>query len=272
MEPVIFIGYDSREREAFEVCAWTIAKYASCSPRIEGVYMDQCQDFGIYSREYTMRNGVRYDKTDGLPFSTEFSFTRFLTPFLASYYEFNDAPWVLFVDCDFMFLDDVAKLFLNADPQYALMVCKHQYEPTETIKMDGQIQSSYNRKNWSSLMLWNMRHRANEALTVDDINAKPGSWLHSFSWLKDKHIGEIPIQWNWLEGVYNTRDHDYPKAVHFTRGGPWFRNYMNVEYGYRWFQERDAMNNFLALIEQNGLDKDTSDESEDDNDGQKSAS
>ena len=32
-----------------------------------------------------------------------------------------------------------------------------------------------------------------------------------------------------------------PKAVHFTRGGPWFERWQNVDYGELWCAERDEM-------------------------------
>lgn len=246
-EPVVFIGYDEREEDAFKVCSWTIQKYASSSPLLIGVYAEECRNLGLYSRDYTIKSGVKYDKVDGKPFSTDFSFTRFLVPFLASTYEI-DAQWAVFVDCDFMFMDDITKVFLDADPRYAIMVCKHDYYPEEAIKMDGQIQQAYPKKNWSSFMLWNLNHPAHKKLTVNDVNERPGSWLHQFKWLKEEHIGEIPIAWNWLEGTYNIEEHGYPKAVHYTRGGPWFKNYQDVDYAERWESERMGMEAFNFLM------------------------
>ena len=55
-----------------------------------------------------------------------------------------------------LFLDDPAKLFALADDQFAVMVVKHDHQPTETTKMDGQLQTVYARKNWSSVILWNL--------------------------------------------------------------------------------------------------------------------
>jgi hypothetical protein len=86
--------------------------------------------------------------------------------------------------------------------------------------MDGQIQQQYNRKNWSSFMLWNCSHAANLKLTVDDANVKPGSWLHGMRWLEEEEIGNISEEWNWLDDW--SPEHIDPKNVHFTTGGPWF--------------------------------------------------
>jgi len=32
-----------------------------------------------------------------------------------------------------------------------------------------------------------------------------------------------------------------PNVVHFTRGGPWFAEWQNVDYGDLWLKERDAL-------------------------------
>jgi hypothetical protein len=80
------------------------------------------------------------------------------------------------------------------------MVVKHDHQPTEHWKMDGQFQTRYHRKNWSSVCLFNCDHPANKALTVDLVNSAPGRDLHAFSWLADDLIGELPPEWNWLVG------------------------------------------------------------------------
>ena len=91
--------------------------------------------------------------------------------------------------------------------------------------MDGKAQEPYKRKNWSSLMMFNCEHHYNEKLTIDEINTKPGRWLHTFQWLPDKEadIGTIPEEWNWLDG-HSPEDLE-AKNVHFTTGGPWFKNW-----------------------------------------------
>lgn len=58
----------------------------------------------------------------------------------------------LFCDLDFMFRDDIKKLFALADDRYAVMCVQHDYQPPEETKMDGRTQTKYARKNWSSLM------------------------------------------------------------------------------------------------------------------------
>jgi hypothetical protein len=89
--------------------------------------------------------------------------------------------------------------------------------------MGGMIQTAYERKNWSSVMLFNCDHPANRRLTIEDVNGRPGRDLHAFYWLHDSEIGELPPTWNWLVNV--TPKPVAPKLAHFTNGGPWIPNW-----------------------------------------------
>jgi hypothetical protein len=53
-------------------------------------------------------------------------------------------------------------------------------------------------------------------------------------WAADEEIGEIPVSWNWLEGWNDKPAAGTPNAVHFTNGGPWFKNWQDVDYGDEW--------------------------------------
>ena len=145
--------------------------------------------------------------------ATEFSIARFLVPLVAK------SQWALFCDGDFMFRADIQELLAQANPRYAVQVVKHEHHPAEALKMDQQVQTSYPRKNWSSLMLFNMSHAANRIrLTRELVDTEKGINLHQFCWLKDHEIGEIDESWNWIEG-HSPNEID-PKAVHFSRGTP----------------------------------------------------
>ena len=56
------------------------------------------------------------------------------------------------------------------------------------------------------------------------VNSKTGKFLHRFGWLKNKEIGSLPIEWNWLVGWYKEKKGDKINALHFTEGGPWFKS------------------------------------------------
>lgn len=237
-EPLrIFIGWDQREDDAYRICLSSIVRRASQAVHITPIKLSWVQKLGIYTRGWTLdEQGNRIDTGDRRPFSTDFAFTRFLVPHLSGY-----RGTALFCDCDFLFQADVAELFALQDDRYAVQVVKHDHRPTETVKMDGQVQQVYPRKNWSSLILWNNAHRSHMALTPQMVSEKPGSFLHGFGWLKDEEIGELPVEWNWLEGWSSPAIK--PKAVHHTRGGPWMPSWQDVAYAKEWQNERSVIQN-----------------------------
>ena len=178
------------------------------------------------------------DVKDGKPFSTEFSYSRFLVPEIAR--SNNLSGWVLWCDNDFLFLDDVANLFALADPQYAVMVVKHDWQGKDGMKMDGMAQQGYYRKLWSSLILWNMDHPSNVELTPHEVNNASGAWLHGFSWLNDHEIGALPPQWNWIPGVSKDTG-TKPAAVHFSLGMPYLDDHKDDPYAAEWNLEYSHM-------------------------------
>jgi len=229
----VYIGYDSREDEAHRVCSFSLRHHSTVPLHVVPLRQPALRALGLYTRS-SKRNGEGklIDVLDGKPFSTEFSFTRFLVPSVAGF-----QGRALFVDCDFLFRADVAELDALCVGDRAVWCVKHRHEPIETVKMDGRPQEHYRRKNWSSFVLWDCAHPANAIITPRLVNTRAGSWLHAFSWLPDELIGDIPEAWNWLEG-YSPKEID-PKAVHFTRGGPWFEKYAGVAYADEWRKERE---------------------------------
>lgn len=178
--------------------------------------------------------------------ATEFAVSRFCVPFLAK------SGWALFVDSDIVCQADILELFqLAADPdsqKHAIMVVKHQQAKGPAIKMDGQLQTFYARKNWSSVVLWNCDHPAHKALTRAALNEWPGRDLHAFKWLKDEDIGELAPRWNQLVGVETTvrfggREfpQEFPSSLpgilHFTLGGPWLPDWKGGPLDDVWLRE-----------------------------------
>lgn len=215
----VFIGYDSRETVAYGVLAHSINTRASQPVAIAPVMLGQLE--GVFRRE---RNPLQ---------STEFSFSRFLVPYLCGY-----QGWAVFMDCDMLMMDDVANLWKLCDERYAVQVVEHQHVPKEEVKFLGAVQTKYQKKNWSSVMLMNCARCT--ALTPDYVNRASGLELHQFKWLaNDELIGALPAGWNHLVG------YDPPRpgvsVAHFTIGGPWFAEYAECEYAGEWFAERDAM-------------------------------
>lgn len=240
----IFIGYDEREHEAYEVCVHSILRRASCEVKIKQLVLKDLEAKGYLWRPITRKSGRLFDEISQANMSTEFAISRFLVPKLAA------TPYPLFMDCDMLVLGDIAEVWKNLDETKAVSCVKHNQIVTESVKMDGQEQTAYPRKNWSSFMVWNKYHGANMELLVCNelINTATGRYLHGFDWLEDDEIGEIDPAWNWLEG------HQEPivniKNIHFTRGGPWFENYKGVMYADIWERERQHM---LSIEQQGAL-------------------
>jgi len=225
----VYIGYDAREDVAYEVCSYSIRRHSSMPVHIVPLKQDALRRMGLYRR--APHPDTHVDSFDDKPFSTEFTFTRFLVPVLNQW-----DGWALFCDCDFLFTADIAELFALAKPNKAVMVVQHEHRPPDKTKMDGTEQTVYERKNWSSLILWNCGHPSNRKLTVDAVNIESGSWLHGFKWLEPWEIGVLPEGWNWLEG-WNRPSDPPPEAIHYTRGGPWFDDWKDVDYAELWTRE-----------------------------------
>ncbi|MBO0904156.1 glycosyltransferase [Jiella sonneratiae] len=213
----VFIGFDTKEVIAYHVLAQSILENASMPVQFTPIVLSNLK--GIFERE---RNNLQ---------STEFSFSRFLVPALSGF-----EGWSLFMDCDMMLRADIAELWKLRDDRYAAMCVKHDYVPKIETKFLGQTQTKYEKKNWSSVILFN--NAKCRALTQDYVNSATGLQLHQFKWLEnDDLIGELPKEWNWLVNEY-----DYnPDArnVHFTDGGPYFEEYKDCDYADEWFAARE---------------------------------
>ena len=225
----LYIGYDAREHDGYVVCVRSLRRSASIMPYIVPLYIKELQDNGLYTRPYHIVDGQRYDEIDSRPFSTDFTYSRFLVPTLNKF-----DGWAVFCDLDFMFRADIMELVNVLDGRYAVMCVHHDYAPPQGLKMDGQHQAPYARKNWSSLVAFNCGHKANQALTVEKVNSAEGRWLHRFGWLNDGLIGELPLAWNYLVGHNTVYDCAWPKAVHFTEGLPSMEGYDDQEYANEW--------------------------------------
>src|SRR3972149_771683 len=230
---LIYIGYDPREDLAFHLARYSILSRTD-RDSIWVLPLKLCNLKHILNRPIEKREGKLWCPISQAPMSTEFAISRFSIPFL------EHKGWVLFIDCDTLILDDIRDLFALANPQYAIMVVKHNYQPTETTKMDGQTQTSYSRKNWSSVMMWNLDHPSNKNLTLEALNKWPGRDLHAFKWLKDEEIGELPQEWNFLAGI-NQPSSQEPKLVHYTLGTPNIAGYEKCELSYLWWSEYNKL-------------------------------
>ena len=212
----VFIGYDRREPVAYHVLAHSILRRSSIPVSIAPL-----------KRELL---GGLYTRPRGPTESTEFSMTRFLVPALSGF-----RGWSVFMDCDMLCRVDIAGLQKEIDRQgdKAVLVAQHDYVPKTERKFLDQVQTKYPRKNWSSLMVLN--NERCRALSPDYVNKASGLELHRFQWTQDALIGTLGLEWNWLVGEYDLKPG--AKILHYTLGGPWFKEYRDCDYADEWRAE-----------------------------------
>lgn len=220
----VFIGYDKSEDVAWEVCKYSIERH---------VMFDDVRIHKLCGNP----NG--WERTGAGGQSTDFTYSRFLVPYLSNYEGTS-----VFVDCDFIFTQDIS-LLRNYLMDAPVACCQHpRYRPHTNIKMDNQKQISYHRKNWSSLMIFNNEKCVN--LTPEYVaEAKPAE-LHQMVWANS--IDSIPLDWNVLEGYYHL---EAPNAIHFTDGGPWHHSYQPQRYTQYWldyYHEWKRTNNINHVL------------------------
>jgi hypothetical protein len=217
----VFVGYDPREAVAYSVLEHSIQRRASRPVAVTPLRLSQLGDL-MWRERHPLQ-------------STDFSFSRFLTPYLCDF-----EGWAIFMDCDMLVLDDIAKLWDLRDDKYAVMCVHHDHVPKEDTKFLGQPQTKFEKKNWSSVMLMNCAKCS--ALTPDYVNTATGLALHRFQWLDgDNLIGEIPRGWNHLVDYDPALPATEISNLHYTSGGPYFDDYRDCGYAAEWIAERDDM-------------------------------
>jgi len=223
----IAVGVDYREVTGYHVLCHSIMRRASKPVSFIPIALNN-----LSSLMYRKRNNLQ---------STEFSFSRFLVPYLCNY-----QGWAIFMDSDIVVLDDIEKLWALRDDRYAVMCVKHDHRPNNDVKFLGAVQTCYEKKNWSSVMLLNCAKCT--SLTPEYVNTASGLDLHRFHWLSDESlIGEIPPQWNHLVG-YSEGELADQAALHYTEGGPYFKAYKDTKWADVWFDEKNDM---ATVIEKN---------------------
>lgn len=220
----VYIGWDDREAAAFHVFAHSIIRHASRPVQIIPLVQSQLRAAGLYTRP------------ENEPASTAFAFTRFLVPHLAG------IGYAIFADCDMLMQADIHEVIDHVEttrtPYQKVWVCKHDYVPRSATKMDGQVQTTYPRKNWSSFVVFDAARCARK-LSPAYVNEATGAQLHRFEWIADDEIGSLPLTWNWLSDEYEPNAS--AQNIHYTLGGPWFGETRNCDHGDLWLAERSLM-------------------------------
>lgn len=215
----VVIGYDRNNRMPAYTLAESIMQKSSVVISFTFLHMDMIKEF--------TRTPSAFD-------STEFSNSRFIVPYLFDY-----KGWALFLDNDMIVDGDIKELFEYADDAFDVMCVKHNQICDNTTKFLGKLQVPYEKKNWSSVMLFN--NSKCDALTLEYVNTAPGLELHQFKWTSDERIGSLPLEWNYL--VENTNQtNKTPKLIHYTNGGPYFEETFNCQYAEKWKEIYECVN------------------------------
>lgn len=226
----VYIGYDEREAPAAQVAASSLRRVTNGRIEPEFLRADRLSAMGLLWRVSDHRGGQDYDLISNATKSTRFAVSRFLTPLLCQ------EGYALFVDCDVVFREDPSRMLAEIDKNHAVSVVKHDYVPSSDRKMVNQQNQRYARKNWSSVMLFNVEHPANHRLSLHDVNERKGLDLHQFYWLNDSEIGALDARWNWL---VNEQPEPQGKngIAHFTLGGPFTPGWPGAPHDDVWLDE-----------------------------------
>lgn len=220
----VWIGYDTRESVAYHVFSQSIIYSATVPVALHPLSLKAL--LGHYTENHT----------DG---SNEFIYSRFLVPYLTGY-----KGWAIFADGDMICIGDIAELWGLRDDKYAAMVVKHDYTTKHSQKYIGTSMQTHNttypRKNWSSVILWNCAHPANATLTPQYVMESPGSVLHRFKHLKDEEIGSLPVEWNWLS--QEAGENPQAKLIHFSLGVPSIKYYDDCAHASHWHNALKGVN------------------------------
>ncbi len=185
-------------------------------------------------------NFVRMGAMDMPVGTNEFTYSRFLTPWMNDY-----KGHAIFCDAaDMIMLADVAELDALFDPRFAVQCVQHKdYTTKHRMKYVGTDMHcpnrDYARKNWASVMLMNCEHPYWRVLDPRTLSSVAGLSLLQFGGLKKEEIGALPDCWNRL--VDEGQPVEGAKIIHHTAGSPLFDHYRNapgadlwrIEYGAR---------------------------------------
>lgn len=190
MEHRVFIGVDPRHMIGHTVCSFSLIHYASAPLQITPL---------VLATLPIERRGL-----------TEFSFTRFLVPWLCGY-----KGWAVFMDSDIVVQDDICKLWQFGRPENAVTVAEGVPD--------------FER---AAVILFNCAHADNRALTPEFIERAEG--LHTINWTKK--VGTFPSRWAHCVGYAEPLAD--PALIHYTMGNPCWPETQDCEHADKWQNER----------------------------------
>lgn len=203
----VYIGHDHRQPLAYNVMRYSVESRASKPISVNGLFLNQLP---------ITREGA-----------TEFTFSRFLVPYLMSY---EPGSMGIFADEDMVVSGDIWELFafcskLQGDWDVAV------------VKEDLQ------RYEWPSLMVFNNANCT--TLTPDFVDSELNK-LFDFAWTSEERIAELPPEWNHCVGYQKPKK---AKLYHWTQGIPFWPECRGLEEDEHWYDAFDEMKHSVDWIE-----------------------
>lgn len=213
----LYAGFDSREEIGYHTFCSSVIHHSTEPVSICPL------DLGMLSKLY------KAGQSDG---TNAFTYSRFLIPYLQGF-----KGMAIFADgCDMLLKADISELWAMRDPFKAVQIVQHDYKTKHPRKYIGTIMEAdnrdYPRKNWSSLMIINCAHYAWRDITPETVETMLGSDLHRFSFIQERFIGALPMEWNWLADEYG--ENPDAKLLHWTAGIPGFAHYTDAPHTEDW--------------------------------------
>ena len=210
----IYIGYDSTHNGVEKLAKYSIEK--SIEKSFMGSPKDRWSNFMPEIKMLDISKIPEYNRPYANQ-STEFTYSRFLIPYLENYEGFS-----MFIDDDFFFTSSILPMFYYLHPDDAVACIQYPQYKHDDTKFNGEVNIDYPCKLWSSLMIFNNGHEDCKKLTPEVVNTWTGAQLHQFTWT-DK-ISKIPEKYIFTEGYDDPETKWSASGYHYTRGGPWIKD------------------------------------------------
>lgn len=212
----VYAGYDQREEVGYHVFTSSILERTTIPVSITPL--------NKRALETELREGTN-----------AFTLSRFLVPYMNNYMGF-----AVFMDgADMLVNTDLRRIVERVDMSCAAQVVKHDYSTLHPRKYIGTKMearnSDYERKNWASMMIMNCEHPAWKSISPDYLATAKILDILQLSFLSDKDIGDLPVEWNWLADEYG--ENENAKVIHWTAGVPGFPYYSNAPHADLWHRQ-----------------------------------
>jgi hypothetical protein len=201
----VYIGHDSRQPLSYNCMRYSVESNASSPISVNGLFLHQLP--------------ITRQK------ATEFTFSRFLVPWLMDFEGFG-----LFCDEDMVVTGDVWELFsycskIDGEWDVAMMTNQPPFE-------------------WPSVMMFNNRNLKH--ITPEYVEDEKNRFF-DFAWTTKERVADLPEEWNHGCGMMPPKE---AKLYHFSQGIPYWTECRGLHEDEKWFEAMQNMTrsaNFVDL-------------------------